>query len=420
MTARSRRALTLGLALTLGGLGLGAAPALATTVNIGESQGFPSSLSIFDLDGNADVVSVSISGPAIVITDTGPGGITPGTDCAALNPTAVSCPLDPPDPVPPDPPYEPIGTVFFSASLGDDSFSTTAPISVQVDGGGGTDTLNGSTDDDGLGGGPGNDQVNGGEGNDNLGDGGTFSSSGGTDVLNGGPGDDFTEYSRASAVEVSFDDVANDGFPGEGDNLVDMEGVSSGQGNDVITGNGETNFLFAGDGNDTVRGLGGNDSVDGGDGDDVVDGGAATDQVSCGFGEDTALLDALDDVGVDCERTGAAADVDSIRANGKGIAKLPVSCGAQEVTACTGKVVLELNGKKIAKGKFKVPAGKTKGAKVKLSKKGRKALKRSGGEALVRALIATDYGVGESVNEDTLLLEQSGKKGGPGKGGKGK
>jgi hypothetical protein len=111
-------------------------------------------------------------------------------------------------------------------------------------------------------------------------------------VVEGGPGADilrggFVDYSDAPAgVSVTDNGAADDGAPGEGDDVV------RGAGPFGITGS-----PFA----DTIS-LAGSGSASSGYGDDVIDvrNGIAN-EVVCGAGEDTATVDALDAVSSDCE-----------------------------------------------------------------------------------------------------------------------
>ena len=169
-----------------------------------------------------------------------------------------------------------------------------------LDGGSGADVLNGGDGKDVLAGGDGDDVIGGAAGDDSL-DGG-----GGADVLNGGFGSDSIaggagidtlDYgSRSIGVTVSWDGVANDGQPGEGD-LVrsDLENVIGGVGNDVLGGSLSANRLTGGGGDDALSGgaaldwlLGGagNDVLDGGSGDDRLNGDGGNDVLRGGFGSD--------------------------------------------------------------------------------------------------------------------------------------
>jgi Ca2+-binding RTX toxin-like protein len=107
-------------------------------------------------------------------------------------------------------------------------------------------------------GGPGPNRLVGGAGDDLL-DGG-----GGTDVLIGGDGEDVADYSeRTGPVSLSLDGVANDGSPGEGENLgSDIEDLRGGSGDDVLSGDAGDNVLDGGPGADVMSGGGGLDAVD--------------------------------------------------------------------------------------------------------------------------------------------------------------
>ena len=140
-------------------------------------------------------------------------------------------------------------------------------------------------------------------------------------------------------MTVTNDGRADDGEPGEGDNVVGVEQlyvvgarvtvVGTSARDDVfvdadsstIRGLGGDDKLVAYDGNDTIEGGDGNDFLEGGFGNDVLDGGAGVDQfrgdrtesnviavgadqirardgnaeqIDCGIGPDTAQVDASD------------------------------------------------------------------------------------------------------------------------------
>lgn len=164
------------------------------------------------------------------------------------------------------------------------------------------------------------DQLDGGPGDDELlGD-------PGSDDLAGGPGTDQAYLARRAPIDpldpvsvdlpftVSLDDVANDGQTGtaEADNVrSDIERLTLGDGDDVVTGGAGAQRIETRGGADRVDPGGGADYVDTGDGDDQVaaqDG--ATDTVHCGDGADTATLDLAGaqpdraDVAYNCETVG--------------------------------------------------------------------------------------------------------------------
>jgi Ca2+-binding RTX toxin-like protein len=251
------------------------------------------------------------------------------------------------------------------ASTGDDGADTMkgGPGPDAFDGGAGADTLSGGAGDDLLMGGDGNDVVTGGEGNDQLelalpglcggsagddqlgGEGGDDTLCGGSgpgggtdnDALNGGDGVDTVQYPRVKNVAVSLDGSAGDGEQGESDNVnPDVENVSSGQGNDSLTGNDAPNVLDGGAGADSLNGGGGDDtltdsggdaaadSLNGGAGDDVLSAGRGPDGYSGGDGDDwvpdyanrttpvTVTLDGTADDGASGEGDNAGADVENV------------------------------------------------------------------------------------------------------------
>ena len=96
--------------------------------------------------------------------------------------------------------------------------------------------------------------------------------------LDGGDGSDMISYeTRHTAVEVN---LSTGLIPDVSGVLINIENVSGGMGDDIITGDDNDNILVGGSGNDTMFGLGGdddfwigtgsNDKVDGGDGFDTT------------------------------------------------------------------------------------------------------------------------------------------------------
>lgn len=131
-----------------------------------------------------------------------------------------------------------------------------------------------------------NDTLNGEGGDDQL-DGGL-----GSDVLNGGSGTADKAYyvARSTPIEVTLDNLKNDGSAGEGDSvgpLGDIEGIQGGDANDVLTGNGSTNQLDGFNGEDFIRGEGGADTINGGNGADDIEGGSNLDTIFGNGGSDT-------------------------------------------------------------------------------------------------------------------------------------
>lgn len=408
----------LGVVALLLGLAFAPAQATASTVSIQSAE--------LDIEGDNDddVINVSTDGTTLTVTDTGTGGATAGTDCTQAGATTVTCPAV-------DQGF-PIVHFFVTLNDGVDSFTNqnfvTRSFSQISASGSGSKAINAGPGDQFINGGPDNDVLNGGEGEDSLRDGafssGTENLTGGTDVLDGGPGEDSADYFRESAVAVSLDGVANDGAPGENDNVI-VENVGGGNGNDVLIGDATRNGLFGNNGSDVVNGLGGNDSVSGGfggggqvrlvrrglsgfEGDDTVIGGTGRDELFCGSGFDVGIRDPLDDVSPDCERIGASVVGDSATVGGKkkNLFKVSLTCPESEGVPCTGKLKVKAAGKKIGKGKFSVAAGKTKNGSAKLSKKGLKALKKAGGRLLVTVRALTTEPGGVSEDAGTILVQR--------------
>jgi hypothetical protein len=231
------------------------------------------------------------------------------------------------------------------------------PGNDRLSGGPGADTLLGGDGDDALDGKQREDQLDGGDGNDLLtGDGntGTFA-----DAVDGGAGFDTIEsdwsddLAQTKPVSVTLDGRADDGRPGEGDDVRNVESITTHQASTLVgsdaserlqafqtsssstlVGNGGDDELIGGGGADELRGDAGADVLDGGFGDDRIVGGSGRDTISgdrrdgdcgplwctlpygndvieasdgevdsiaCGAGADRVVADAADVVAPDCE-----------------------------------------------------------------------------------------------------------------------
>jgi Ca2+-binding RTX toxin-like protein len=158
-----------------------------------------------------------------------------------------------------------------------------------VIGNGGVDALFGGDDDDQIAGGP------------------------DADSMGGGPGLDRADYSASgTGIDVTIDDVANDGIPAEGDNVTStIENVLGGRFDDKIDGNSDPNGLSGGLGADLLRGFGGADLIAGGGGVDDLRGAGGADELHavdaiqdsllCGTEIDSYAADGIDTVSPDCE-----------------------------------------------------------------------------------------------------------------------
>jgi Ca2+-binding RTX toxin-like protein len=207
--------------------------------------------------------------------------------------------------------------VDISGGDGKDILQTYGSNGTTLDGGAGNDTLKGWDTGETLLGGPGDDEINGSGGADHIeGGDGNDSISPDTyhdpanDYVDGGPGmdvvDDWTIPSNDynPPISVSMDGAANDGRPGETDNVVNVEKIESHVSGTLVGGPGDDIFtVYANldEGNSTLIGNGGNDkltagdyqdTLDGGPGNDVINGGFGNDVLTGGPGQDTILADA--------------------------------------------------------------------------------------------------------------------------------
>jgi Ca2+-binding RTX toxin-like protein len=154
----------------------------------------------------------------------------------------------------------------------------------RLDGGSGPESLSGGDGNDVVDGAGGNDTVSGGTGDDRV-DGGE-----GADIIAGGVGRDVVEFlSSLQGLRISLNGLADDGGPGEGDNVAaDVEVLQGGDADDVLVGGMLPVQLLGAGGNDQLVGGRMADSLEGGDGDDVIDGAGGADRIVGGTGQDTA------------------------------------------------------------------------------------------------------------------------------------
>ena len=111
--------------------------------------------------------------------------------------------------------------------------------------------------------------------------GGTIDGQGGIDLL------DYRLYLSPVVIDLS---TTSGG-------LSNIENVTGGRGNDVITGNDVRNVLLGGEGDDQIFGNGGNDYIDGQAGNDIMlDGGADNDEIRGGADNDILAGGLGDDV----------------------------------------------------------------------------------------------------------------------------
>ncbi|HMJ32787.1 MAG TPA: calcium-binding protein [Baekduia sp.] len=367
--------------------------------------GAPGEINNIDVQGSPDG-TVTFYGPQSVLVSAAPAGCTPSP---LYGMSVVTCPAP--------------TAVVVNGGDGDEilnvSFSVVASLPVTIDGGPGADLIAGDAGNDTLIGGPGNDKLDGGKGNDIL-DGGdgddTLFGKAGADRLLGGAGDDEVEPDSseepsadyvdggpgtdrlesdygsksynppATTLSITPDAGADDGRPGEGDDLRSIErftlhhgtrfvGTDAGEyvkehqilASGDLAGNGGNDELIGADGTDKIDGGAGDDRLDGGFGDDTIVGGPGKDiisgdraggdcgpiwckypygndtidardgeidSVTCGAGADTVLADASDVVAPDCEavtRGAAGAATPAVAKPGAGKGGTTSSSGAPKL-----------------------------------------------------------------------------------------
>jgi RTX calcium-binding nonapeptide repeat (4 copies) len=153
----------------------------------------------------------------------------------------------------------------------------------------------------------------------------------GADLLDArlAPGSAISYRDHTAGVTVRLNGLADDGSPGEGDNVLgslgsieggsggdtlesgaDAASLAGGAGNDTLVGSPEGESLLGQDGDDQIAGGGGNDSLAGGAGTDLLSGGPGHDEASYA-GSVTPLRLSIGDGPND----GAAGEGDDIQAD---------------------------------------------------------------------------------------------------------
>ena len=278
--------------------------------------------------GEANEVTFSRSLDVLLVRDAG-APLAPGAGCVARAVDEAECA---------------VWRVTIHASLadGDDRARVSTATPAVLAGGEGSDTLLGGEGNDVLAGGQGEDVLRGGVGDDRL------SGGAGADLLSGGRGSvedvifggdqgldagggifvggcaieyegetahDLVSYvGRVAPVSVTLDGVANDGTPGEGDNVLpDVEWLLGGRAGDRVvasaglvffTGFGGPDTFLGGAGVNLFLGLGGDDRFAGGGGNDCAAGGPGDDRLAGEAGHDLLVGGS----GVDALSGGAGSD----------------------------------------------------------------------------------------------------------------
>jgi Ca2+-binding RTX toxin-like protein len=254
-----------------------AAPAAASAATV---QKVGTDLLVIADSGEHNRLTVSHSGSLVTVHDNGADLDIAGAGCFADG-DDIAC--------------ADAGLVRVNVDVGNltNEVAVSAPYEVTINGSGGSTNefdATGATSAT-LHGGPGEDELIGSEGDDEI-DGGaaddTIVGSGGADEVHGDGGLDTYSYVGSSPVVVTLDDLANDGEPGENDNIhSSVDRVVGTSGNDEITGSPLPNWIEGNGGNDTLRGGDGQDEIDGGSGQDTIEGGDGEDILHGGSFGDT-------------------------------------------------------------------------------------------------------------------------------------
>lgn len=200
------------------------------------------------------------------------------------------------------------GAVTVAGGAGNDTLrgrQAEGGAAIVLDGGAGNDTLEGKLAAETLRGGDGNDTLQGrgaadvlegGAGDDVL-DGDVFEPMA-PDVLDGGPGADTVEgwaspgASSHAPITMTLDGAANDGRPGEGDDVRGIERITSHVSGIVRTSDADDVVDMWANldmGSSSISTFGGADKVIGGSASESIDAGAGDDRIEGGFGNDTIV-----------------------------------------------------------------------------------------------------------------------------------
>jgi Ca2+-binding RTX toxin-like protein len=154
------------------------------------------------------------------------------------------------------------------------------------------DTIHGGDSDDEIYGGLGADHLYGDAALDTFHEDAEAAANGGDDI-SGGAGQDEVSYRNrtAAAYSVKLDNLANDGAPGEADNVRDdvEDVVGNLAGKNTIVGSAAGNVLTGGNDVDVITGGAGDDRLDGRYGNDTLDGGPNDDTINGWYGNDKLL-----------------------------------------------------------------------------------------------------------------------------------
>ena len=274
----------------------------ASTASASQIAGSSSTVTYAAAPGEQNKVLISVTPYDSMCGSVGTPCLTVWDSGAHMTAVSGSCRLETSDPITGDTARCSLpATVVADLGDRDDSLWDWDGRSV-IDAGHGNDLpIYGKGGDDVLLGGVGSDILYGQDGNDTL-DGGPGDDylegvpcgcedeaiTHGTDVYIGGGGNDSVNYEgRSENLALSPDGAADDGAPGESDNIAaDILTIVAGHGSDRMTGNATRNIFGGGEGDDSLVGGGSDDQLAGGPGQDRLVGDAGQDVLGGGDGDD--------------------------------------------------------------------------------------------------------------------------------------
>jgi Ca2+-binding RTX toxin-like protein len=350
-----------------------------------------------------------------------------------------------------------------NAGAGDDIVNAAAGLdalafALDIDGGADNDTLDGGDGADLIKGGAGNDRIIGdnnpaGTRDDSRGDAGddtlVWNPGDGDDLNEGGDGNDTIEVNGGGGGEVFEVKPSTT----SGRVLFDRTGPTPPGPFNLDIGTSERLDLNANGGDDSLNAAGPVDGLagwtidaDGGEGNDTLAGGSqavdvltggagadtfrtrdqSADSVTCGTESDSVTADAQDSVNADCENVDRgqaqqppaqdppAQDTvapvvrianKTVRVGRSRIVAVRLKCPAGEPEGCVIRIKLVRNGKSLGTKRISLDAGQTKAAKVKLTKKVFRQLKKREALNVRLALTATDDAGNTRKSSATLKLK---------------
>lgn len=350
------------LLLAAGLVALAAAPASASTVDLGVGE--RDTGRVWEVRYTAaagernDVAVATVDHFTVRVSDAG-APISPGAGCRSIDAGTVECSNA-------GEPYQAgISPYLYTARVlagdGDDivrSAGWSGPPLV-ADGGADNDVLEGSDQKaDELDGGGGIDRLAGRGNADDLTD-GDATGAVGADLLDGGADRDIVSYAaRTAPVTLDLADEAVSGEAGERDVLRDVEGAIGGSGDDSIDADAEANVIQGGPGDDHLDGHGRADQLYGDAGNDVLHGHAGNDALSGGEGADRLRGDDGADVvyaASSADRLSCGGGHDAISQAGDGVA-VPRGCETLSYAfdPGTGRLVSDDEGTRVELGPFPI------------------------------------------------------------------